>query len=545
MAGTNRNSLLLLLFILLSAVSYGQDKKYVVYFKNKNNSPYAVSDPSQFLSEKAIQRRQKQNINISENDLPVTPQYLDSLTARGAQLLYSLKWLNAAAVVADSAEMVAIHALSFVHHYERVAKEMNARSIHTEGKIAKSKTKKNITSYGNSYNQVHMLEADQMHNDGFHGEGIVIALLDAGFKNASSLSYLNHVYTNNRVLATYDFVDQETDVYDDDEHGLEALSVIAAYREDALIGTAYNASFILLRTEDDFSETEIEEANWARGAEYADSIGADIISSSLGYTTFDIASTNHTYLDMNGQTTIAARTADMAASKGILVICSAGNEGNNGWKYITTPADGDSVLAIGAVDANENYAYFSSTGPTSDGRIKPDLVARGQDVTVGSADGNISSNSGTSFACPLVTGLAAGIWQAYPTLTAAQVFDALRKSASQYKHPDNYKGYGVPGYQRAREYVNDSIFNIGIDFRVFPNPIRDSYICFTSGAEYFNREVGIKMYDLLGKLVAEDKVTVTGVRTESHINVASLRDGVYTLRFYFPDKTVKTKLLKY
>ncbi len=544
MAGISKFFLSVLLIVLFFGKLVAQDKKYLVYFSDKSTSAYSVSTPSAYLSPKAIERRIKQNIPVTENDLPVNSRYLDSLNAKGAQVLYSLKWLNAAAVQADSLEMVSINTLPFVQNYTRVAREMHTRQAFTTQHSSKEKAKKSIGSYGNSFNQVHMLQADAMHQEGFHGEGILMALLDAGFKNANSVSFLNHLFVQNKVVATYDFVDEETDVYDDHQHGLEALSVIAGYLDDALIGTAYNASFVLLRTEDDFSETEIEEANWARGAEYADSIGVDIINSSLGYTDFDIPSTSHSYMDMDGNTTIAAQAASLAASKGILVVCSAGNEGGSSWQYISTPADADSILAVGAVDAAMNYASFSSIGPSSDGRIKPDLAAQGANVTIGSVSGIISSN-GTSFSCPLVAGLAAGIWQAFPTLTNMQIVDALRKSASQYNRPDQFLGYGIPGYSKAKEFIEDSIFNTGIEFRIYPNPIKEGLISFTSGAEYFNQEVRIKMYDILGKIVAEDKILVTGVRNETNIHVEDVRDGVYVLRFYFPDKTVKARLIKY
>jgi subtilisin family serine protease len=248
---------------------------------------------------------------------------------------------------------------------------------------------------------------------------------------------------------------------------------------------------------------------------------------------------------MNGNTTIAARAADIAASKGILVFVSAGNEGLSSWRYISTPAYGDSVLAVGAVDENSNYATFSSVGPSSDGRIKPDLAAKGSSVTVGSPNGGFITNSGTSFACPLTAGLAAGIWQAFPTLTNMQVAEAMKRSASQYSHPDNFLGYGIPGYLKVKEYINDSIFGAGVDFRVFPNPLREGNLYFITGVEYFNRPVTIKAYDMLGRLVAEDNLTVTGLKTETSIRADALRDGVYVLRFYFPDKIIKTKILKY
>ncbi len=545
MVGINKTVFLLTFCLFFFEALSAQNKKYIVNFKDKNNSPYTVSNPLFYLSPKAITRRAKQNISITSNDLPVNPNYIDSLIGKGAQVLYSLKWLNAAVVLADSLQMVDINTLTFVKNYDRVAREMTIRESNTECITTKHKNKKSIVDYGNCYTQIHMLQADNMHSEGFHGEGIVIAVLDAGFKNASSLGYLSHLYTNSRVLATYDFVDDEIDVYDDHEHGLEVLSTIAAFQSGNLIGTAYNASFVLLRTEDDFTETEIEETNWARGAEYADSIGVDIISSSLGYSTFDNPATNHTYMDLNGNTTIASIAADLAASKGILVICSAGNEGTSAWQYLTTPADGDSVLAIGAVDANMNYASFSSLGPSSDGDVKPDLAAMGQDVIVGSTSGGFKTSSGTSFSCPLTTGLAAGIWQAFPTLTNMQIADALRKSASQYSNPDKYLGYGIPGYLKAKEYIFDSIFNIGIDFRIFPNPIKSGYLYFTSGVEYFNKPVTIRMYDILGRQVAEDQILVAGVKTETNIFADAFKDGVYVLRFQFPDKTIKTRLVKY
>ncbi len=544
MAGTNKILFPVLFFLFYTGSLLAQDRTFVIYFKDKNGNPYSLTEPSLYLSAKSLERREKQNIPISENDLPVNPDYLDSLTAKGAQVLYSLKWLNAAVVTASQSELDDISTLSFVQNSSRTARQMQTRALSSSLQTAKGSVKKNMTSYGNSYNQVQMLQVNHMHQEGFHGENMLIAILDAGFKNAPSQHYLAHVYANNRVVATYDFVDMETNVYDNHHHGLEVLSVIAGYQEDALIGTAYNASFVLLRTENEYSETETEETNWARAAEYADSIGVDLLCSSLGYTTFDLPATSHTYQDLDGNTTISARAADLAASKGILVICSAGNEGGNSWGYVSTPADGDSVLAIGAVDTHLNYAHYSSIGPSADGRIKPDLAALGTDVTLGSVSG-IVTNSGTSFSCPLVAGLAAGLWQAFPSLTNMQIADALRKSASQNNRPDQYLGYGIPGYMKAKEYINDSIFNIGINIKIFPNPLREGYVCFTAGAEYFGQEITIKMYDLLGKAVAEDQVTITGLRNETHVNALQLRDGIYVIRFYFPDRTVKTRLLKY
>jgi serine protease AprX len=543
MVTINKKGFLLIVLFFLSGLLSAQNKKYVVYFTDKNNTPYTISDPTAYLSSKSISRRQKQHIPIAANDLPVTPAYVDSLTLHGAQVYYSLKWMNAAVVSADSAQMVGINALPFVQKYYTLARKMTTQSYCTNKAVVQSQSNQD-SIYGTSYDQIHMLEIDEMHSEGFHGEGMLIALLDAGFDNANGVSYLNQLFSDNRVLATYDFVNKEVNVYNDDTHGLEVLSTLAAYWPNTLIGAAYNASFVLLHTENTSSETEIEEANWAKAAEYADSIGVDIISSSLGYTKFD-SSTEHTPPEMNGHTTIAAKAANTAFSKGILVLCSAGNDGNDSWHIISTPADGDSVLAIGAVDQYSQYAYFSSVGPSADGRVKPDLAAMGENVTIGTTSGGFTVNSGTSFSCPLTAGLAAGLWQAFPNLTNMQLADALRKSASQYLHPDIYLGYGIPGYTKAKEYINAVYLNTDVDFVVFPNPIKDGNIYFTADGKYFDQTVMVKMYDLTGRQVAEDTVSISDIKNETSINVAAFPEGMYILRFYFSDTILKKKIVKY
>jgi serine protease AprX len=545
MAGTSRSFFLFLLLICTSNVLIAQNKKYIVYFTDKNNNLYTLSNPSAYLSLKSIQRRLDQNINITTSDLPVTPDYLDSLVAKGAQVLYSLKWLNAAIVSADSLEMVDINTLPFVKNNKSVARKMTAKEYCNTESIEKKESSQSSPDYGISFDQVNMLEADEMHNDGFHGEGMLVALLDAGFKNASSVSFLNHLYSNSKIISTYDFVDNESDVYDDDQHGLEVLSSIGAYLPGSLIGTAYRASFVLLRTEDAFTETEIEESNWARGAEYADSIGVDIISSSLGYTTFDTNSVDHTHQDLDGNTTIAAIAADQAASKGILVLCSAGNEGHNSWHKISTPADGDSVLAIGAVDYNMQYVDFSSVGPSADGRIKPDLAAMGSVVILGSPSGGITTASGTSFSCPLTAGLAAGLWQSFPKLNNMQIAEALKKSATQYANPDYYLGYGIPRYTKAKEYINFRYYDGEIDLKVYPNPIQEGILFFTASGQYFNEKVKVKMFDITGKQVGEDEVLINNVANEIKISVTDFPKGMYLLQFYFSDKIKKLKFVKH
>ncbi len=540
MAGINNTGFIVLLLFLVTGVLSAQNKKYIIYFKDKNNSPYSLSDPTAYLSAKAIQRRAQQQILITANDLPVNPFYIDSIILKGAQVIHALKWSNSVVVSASAAQLTSIASLPFVSNYKNIARQLIVENNLL--KATSSKIETSTSTYGNSYTQVHMLEVDEMHKEGFRGEGMLIALLDAGFQNASSVNFLAHLYTNNRVLATYDFVDHETNVYNDNDHGLLALSAVAGYQDGVLIGTAYNASYVLLRTEDAISEYEMEEAYWAKGAEYADSIGVDIISSSLGYSTFDNG-INHSFDDLNGNTTIAAIAADMAASKGIVVICSAGNEGSTGWHSILTPADGDSVLAIGAVDLNGTYASFSSVGPSADGRIKPDLAAMGKEVTLGAASGSIVKNNGTSFSCPLVAGLAAGLWQAFPLLTNMQLVEVLKKSASHYSNPDSYLGYGIPGYIKSKNYIADT--TTILNFNIFPNPISEGFISFAAEPEYINQSVSIKMYDRIGRLVAEDTIQIKNMKNETNINLSFFPAGLYSMHFAFSDKTEKAKLVKF
>jgi len=535
-------------FIFLLIVSFSfklsaQQKNYIVFFTDKKDNCYSVVAPQKFLSEKSIQRRLNQNILITEQDLPVSKPYTDSIRNTSIRFLYSLKWFNAAVVSADAKNISEIEKYSFVKSYHELIPQMHLSMEDEQCNFYISTL--DSGKYGSSYNQIQQLEVHDMHKEGIDGNGILIALFDGGFQNANSISSLNHLFTENKILATYDFVDEELDVYDDDDHGLKVLSAIAGYHEGELIGSAYNASFVLLRTENGFSETTLEEVNWAKGAEYADSIGVDIISSSLGYSTFDDGIGNYTYADMNGNTAICTKAADWAASKGILVLSSAGNEGTSSWKYITAPADGDSVLAIGAVNEYGNYAFFSSIGPSADGRIKPDLAAKGQSVRLANAQGGYTFASGTSFSCPLLAGLAAGVWQKYPYLTNMELKDALVKSATQYGTPDGFLGYGIPRYTKVKDYILNKSFYTNEEVRIFPNPIQEGNLKFMSGISLLNEEVEIQVVDMLGKVVATDTFITKELSNETAINTTFLEPGLYYLQFNFRDKIKRLKFIKH
>ncbi|WP_259014888.1 S8 family serine peptidase [Emticicia fluvialis] len=472
--------ILLFVSVFIYQFSALAQNQYLVVFKDKANSTYSVNKPKEFLSERSIQRRAKQKIAITERDLPPNTAYLAELSKAGAKVLYKSRWLNAALIETNTATLDKILKFSFVKGLEGAGDIRNAR-LNTDAVVKTKKDKfaaERTADNSLSQTQLAMLGADKLHQRGFKGEGMLIGVLDAGFLNANNLTFFKDLYAENRVLGTYDFVANEKSVYEDDNHGTRVLSCMAAYEDGKIVGTAYKASYLLLRTEDTASETRREEANWLFGAEMADSVGVDVINSSLGYTTFDDPSQDYKRTDLNGDRALATRAADWAAQAGILVVTSAGNEGNDSWKYIGTPADADSVIAVGAVSASRVIASFSSYGPSADGRVKPELAAMGQSTLVGGANNTIVNSNGTSFASPLLAGFAASFWQAYPEFNNMQIRDFLIRSASQYESPDDRLGYGIPNFEKAAqlaelEQLKAVIKKEGRDVAVFPNPFNE------------------------------------------------------------------------
>ncbi len=472
-------SFILGLLIFTSYTTFAQNQ-YFVLFKDKANSPYSVSRPKEFLSDRSIKRRTNQKITITERDLPPNPSYLTEIVKTGAKVLYKSRWINGALIQTDAATLTKILNLSFVRGLEGKGDIRNAR-LNEGDQTTNTKNKfgnEGILDNGLSQTQLAMLGADKMHTKGYHGEGMLIGVLDSGFLNANKLSFFNDLLNDKRVIGTWDFVNNEPNVYNDHNHGTNVLSCMAAFENSRIVGTAYKASYFLLTTEDVASETKREEANWLFGAEMADSVGVDVINTSLGYTEFDNPIQNYKYTDMNGDRALATRAADWAAQVGILVVASAGNDGSGSWKYIGTPADADSIIAVGAVSSSQNIASFSSYGPSADGRVKPELSAQGSNTTIGNTNGTVGLSSGTSFSSPLLAGFAASFWQAFPNLTNMQVREYLIRSASQYTNPDNRVGYGIPNFDKAYELAElESLINelkkSGQEVIVFPNPIND------------------------------------------------------------------------
>ena len=526
-----------LLFLCLSPYSSLSQSNYIIFFSDKNNSSFSLSNPGSFLSSKAIDRRLKQNISMSLQDLPVNQNYLDSLVDKGAQVLTSSKWLNAALVFADPSQMAAITQLSFVKKTEVALRKTKTYSANEINLFHSSSANLN---YGSSYNQVSMIGIDQMHEQGFHGEGMLIAVIDGGFSNLNTMPLFDSLFMNNRILSTYDFVDQENDVYDDHIHGTQVLSLLASYSEGILIGGAWRSNYILLRSENANSEFLGEEMYWAAAAEYADSAGVDIINSSIGYSTFDNSSTNHSYSGLDGNSTLITQAADIAASKGILVINSMGNEGNTSWKYMLAPADGDLVLAVGSVTPGRTYTFNSSLGPTYDGRIKPDVSAQGSGVVVASSSGGTQVGTGTSFAAPLITSLAAGLWQAFPSLTNVELMYYIRRSASQYHNPDEKLGYGIPYFSIARNMIaahKETLY-------LFPNPIEEQALILNLPKVDIGKEITIRFTDITGRFITEEIVPQGEFRTELKTDMSFWAPGFYLLTLTTPANKYVMKILK-
>ncbi len=457
---------LFIFFLIIACNSQAQFSRYIIKLKDKGSNPFSIANPSQYLSARALERRARYNILIDSSDLPVTPRYLDSIQLSGAVTILNVsKWLNQVAIrTTDAAALAKINSFPFVISTaplgaliqptnNPVNKQLDPVSISNPTTPNIVQSPQNITdyyNYGQSAGQVRIHHGEFLHNHGFRGETMQMAILDAGFYHYQTLPTFDSIRNNNQVLGTWDFVANEASVNEDNSHGMNCLSTIAANMPGIFMGTAPKTSFYLFRTEDVSTEYPIEEQNWAAGAEKADSLGVDICSTSLGYTQFDNAIFNYTYSDMNGNTTISARAADFAAKKGMLIVVAAGNEGSSSWHYLSTPSDADSAMCVGAVDVAGNVAGFSSYGPSSDGQIKPAVAAVGLNAVVASTSTGLPVfSSGTSFACPNMAGITTCLWQAFPEINNMGIINALELSANRANNPDNRTGYGVPNAKKA------------------------------------------------------------------------------------------------
>ncbi len=535
-------------------LSFGQHEmnKYFISFTDKNQSQYSIDNPSAFLSQRAIDRRVARNIPITIEDLPVNTDYVDIVSHNGAKIISRSKWFNGITIECDKTVLTEILALSFVKDYSIVyhyTENIKPKDLNNESPLKYNANLRLASSdYGGSYNQIHMINGDFLHDNGFKGEGMLIALLDAGFYAVDMLAPFDSMRTNNQIIATWDFVDNNSSVYEDDSHGMSVLSTIAGNVPGELLGTAPKASFLLLRTEDVGSENIIEEYNWAAAAEYADSAGADIISSSLGYTLFDDSTMNHSYADMDGNHCPASIAADVASSKGMLVVLSAGNSGIKPWHYIGAPSDADSALSIGAVDSIGQHIYFSSFGPSSDGDVKPNVCAQGYECKLSDEIGAISEGSGTSFACPILAGAATCLWQAYPGYSAMEIKSAIEQSSSLFFSPNDSMGYGIPDFMIAGYILTTGHMPMSSKdnlLGVYPNPFSQNLnIRFYSKK---SQDIQIEILDALGRLVynVSEKAEGATINTFNINGDKILKSGIYFVRVSTAQESFVNRVIKY
>lgn len=536
---------LILALLLGQALQAQSPKKYWVRFTNKTGTPYSVSNPSAFLTQKSINRRLAYGIPVVSSDLPVNPSYISQVANfPGVKVLFASKWLNGVVLSSTNLSSVnAIKALPFVNDTFQVNKyKVTFTEPPLQVSTAKTlnnnkKTTSGIYNYGNSYWQNKQLNVDCLHNQGFRGTGITIAVMDAGFFGVNSYQFFDSIRARGKILGTRNFVNGGTDVYNNSTHGTMVMSCMAAILPGVLIGSAPDAEYWLFNTEEGGSETISEEYNWIRAAEYADSVGAHILTTSLGYTTFDKTNQNHSYATLNGRTAPMSIAANLAARKGMFVVNSAGNEGAGLWQYISVAADADSICAVGAVDSLGAYASFSGKGPTFDGRTKPDLVARGVGAWVCFNDTIPFPANGTSFSAPILAGAVACFWQAHKSFSSFDILDTLRKTASNANNPDNFIGWGLP---------NMCAFPVGIKeeqvltnaIHVVPNPFENNFSIQLDDSGLTIFEVSI--FDAKGARVYKSKVLN---REDLKIEVPELPGGFYILQLNTSSGTLSKKLL--
>jgi hypothetical protein len=477
------------------------DSAYWVNLADKSGSRFSLSAPEEFLSERSLERRAKQNIALTVEDLPVNQTYLDSLNNIGLKILGSSRWFNSVIIESnDTLLLDTLDHISFVSEFNyKIPRKKNIPDF------TYSKSKLPLINYSQSYDldygkafpQIALINGNVLHDFGYKGSDIRIAVIDGGFYKADVYPAFDSLWNEGRMLAARDFSRSEKDFYSTSSHGMSVLSTIAANVPGDIIGTAPKASYYLLKSEIVESETPLEEAFWLLAAEFADSAGADIITSSLGYSLFDDTTLNYSFSDMDGKTTLVTRGAEKAFSKGMIVVISAGNEGKKTWKYITAPSDGANVLSIGATDISGNVASFSSRGPSADNRIKPDIVAVGYKTVLINSAGVVGQGSGTSFSAPQIAGMIACLWEATPKKTNLDVIQAVRQSASIYNNPNDSAGFGIPDFELALTILKRPEAGIPSGhLLVFPNPAQGIFEIRTD--DLSGKEVKIIIYDEMG-----------------------------------------------
>ncbi len=534
-------TLLLWLLVLGAGSAHAQVNRYMVFFKDKAGTSFSTAAPLQFLSQRAVDRRIRQSLPVTSLDLPVNASYIQGLRDTGADVFFSTRWMNGTLVQCNTSLVPALESLPYVDRVEFVAPDTKLLKT---GRKKSDLRIKSAKASAKTLTQLQMIGLDDMQDAGYKGETIYIGIFDSGFQGVNSTAPFAHIFDENRIdlSVSKDFVYNSQDVFQYDEHGTEVFSVIAAYQEDNFTGGSYEANYQLYVTEDVGTEYRIEEYNWLFAAERADSAGVDVINSSLGYYDFDDTSMNYPKAAMDGQTTVISRAAQFAADRGIVVVCSAGNEGAISWQIITAPADAKDVLAVASVNSGGQRSGSSSVGPAADGRIKPDVAALGVNTSIIRPDGLTGTASGTSLASPLITSLVAGVWQRYPALSNKEVMDAIRASASQAADPDNLLGYGIPNFKAVVNLLEqEPQENV---FEVFPNPVLADTFTIKPFDPTQVTTCRIELVSSQGQVLYNADAAFSWLNRTFTANLSPLAAGLYYLRISWGGKRYVYRMVK-
>lgn len=526
-----------LLFISCSG-SFAQNPQYAyrVSFAGKQATTHSLSAPSTYLSQRALERRTKYSIPVDSTDLPVVTTYIDSvLHITGGILHNTSRWQNSCVIlIEDTTQIAALAGLSFVQQVKKVAyyeSGLHQRPAAGPDEQSNDNTGQKPTGfdqnfYGAAWSQIHLCHGEYLHEQGFMGEGKLIAVIDVGFTGINAATAFDSMFTEGRLIDTWNYIYDTTHVFGYGAHGCQVLSCMASFMPESHVGTAPRAMYALYATDDANSEQAIEEDNFTSAAERADSLGADLISTSLGYNLFDDAADSYTYQDLDGHTTRVARTSNMATRKGIMVVASAGNEGVGSWQHILTPGDADSVMTVGSVNSLKEHAPSSGKGPNAAGVLKPNVSAQGVQAAIIASSGAISVLTGTSYATPVLAGLTACLMQAAPNLKPLEIRALIESVSDSAANPTNHIGNGVPDFQRAYEQVtaiNDPVHKAPGTFTVYPNPARDKV--FIIDRQNNGQAVAYSLYTIMGALVQKGQVASGGI-----VYTGSLAAGTYILR---------------
>ena len=535
------SALILSLFVSLAAGHAQTSYYFYVQLSDKNHSPYSLLHPTEYLSERAISRRAAFGLACDSTDLPVSPLYLKQIVETGVRIHNVSKWMNGVTVlVSDSGLMNSVRKLHFVRFVEYTGR-LDGAALAPQ----KTKSKAQAFDYGIASTQIEQLKGKSLHNAGYRGKDIHIAVLDAGFTNVDKNPFFDSLRFQNRLLGTKDIINPNSNVFNEDSHGAMVLATMAANVPGQFLGTAPDASYWLIRTEYAPTEYKVETDFWTSGIEFADSVGVDLINSSLGYFTFDDPKMNFTYQDMNGKVSRASRAANLASKKGMLVVASAGNEGNQSWHYIGSPADADGIVTVGAVTFNGISSAFSSYGPSSDGRVKPEVCAMGTSSAVVNTAGVPTYGNGTSFAAPVLAGMMACLLQRYKSLEANMDMDillnAVFRSAGLYSSPTTQQGYGIPDFEKAEQNLitfDKSLKTDKSDFVLIYNSSFKRLSVRYIGNESISN-ASVRVFTVMGGSISSQRIT----SATTYIDTATFIAGIYAVCISFNGKTETRKIL--